>query len=143
MKKLFTLAALIGAGAIAASAWAGGPGFHGKDVSCLQSPIDAASAATTYFPGFSDLATCEDLCDKWESTCKGWMKAASTCLKSEASKTASLEKSACVLAANPAACKKSVGGDLETYLDNLIVDTNTAKANCESSVAACVSYCNN
>lgn len=143
MKKLFTLAALVGAGVIAVSAWAGGPGFHGKDVSCLRSPIGAASVATNYFPGFSDLATCEDLCSKWESTCKGWVKAASTCLKSEASKTASLEKSACVLEMDPAACKQSVGGDLETFLDNLIADTNTGKANCESNESNCLSYCQN
>lgn len=143
MKKLFTLAALVGAGMIAASAWAGGYGFHDKDVSCFQSPIGAASSAATYFPGFSDLATCEDLCSKWESTCKGWVKAASTCLKSEASKTASLEKSECVLAANPTVCKQGIGGDLETYLDNLIADTNTAKANCESNESNCLSYCQN
>ncbi len=143
MKKLFTLAVLVGAGLMAASVWAGGYGFHDKDVACFQGPVQAAAAATTHFPGFSGLTICEDLCDKWESVCKGWAKAAGTCLKSEASKTASLEKSACVLAANPTLCKQGVGSDLETYLDNLIVDSNTAKTNCENSVPNCVSYCTN
>lgn len=139
MRKFLLMAALLCSAAWTVAAWAGGNSFHGVEVACSRLPTGAVSLATLHYPGSGDPSACPDLCAKWVSTCKGWANAASTCLKSEASKTASLEKTACTTPA----CKQAVGADLEDFLDDLIANTNTAKDTCESNETACVNTCQN
>lgn len=138
MKKFFAIVSVFGSMALATATWAGSNSFHNVEVACTRSPIGAAFAATNYYPS-GDMTTCPDRCAKWVSTCKSWATAASTCLKSEASKTASLEKTVCTTPA----CKQAVGSDLEDFLDNLIINTNDAKDACASNETNCVSACEN